>query len=90
MFVDSSSSHLDYITHMPKVKKYIYLISELLTTIHNSPSLGEVLKKKGFNTNPINKYVIVQLKEFHGKKLICCRYYQQQVNNSEQPLTMVL
>jgi molecular chaperone HtpG len=79
---------------MPKVDKSIYyLTGESLAAVCNPPPLSEVLKKKGFEAliiNPVDKYAIVQLKEFHGKKLICCRYYQQQVNNSEQPLTMVL
>ena len=49
VFVNSSLSHLDYITHMPEVEKSIYyLTGKSLTAVCNSPSLGKVLKKKGF------------------------------------------
>jgi len=89
----ADSSHLGHITHMPEVEKSIYyLAGESLAAVRDSPSLGEVLKKKGFEApiiDPIDKYATMQLKEFHGRKPIYCRYYQQQTNNSEQPLTMV-
>jgi HSP90 family molecular chaperone len=38
---------LDYITHMPKIQKSIYLTGKPLAAVHDSPFL-EVLKKKGF------------------------------------------
>jgi molecular chaperone HtpG len=68
---------LDYINWMPEVQKTIYyLMGEFLDAVRDSPFL-EVLKKKGFEVvvvvviDAIDKYAIMQLKEFDGKKLVC-------------------
>jgi molecular chaperone HtpG len=59
---------------MPVVRQRNYcLTGEFLTSIRDSPSL-KVLKK-GFEVvllvDSISKYATFQLKDFHGKKLVC-------------------
>merc|ERR1719259_732230 len=66
----------DYVANMKEGQKEIYFITgESKAAIQNSPFI-ESLNKRGYEvlymTDPIDEYVIQQLKEYDGKKLRNC------------------
>ncbi|CAH0386680.1 unnamed protein product [Bemisia tabaci] len=71
---DESSSLKDYVARMKENQKHIYYITgESKDQVANS-SFVERVKKRGFEvvymTEPIDEYVVQQLKDYDGKNLV--------------------
>jgi len=78
----------DYVSRMGEGQKDIFFITgESRQSVSNSPFL-EGLKKKGYEVlylvDPIDEYVIQQLKEYDGKKLKNCTKEGLDLENDEE------
>merc|ERR1712112_40502 len=71
---DDMCSLTDYVSRMKENQKDIYYITGESKDVVGSSSFVETLKKRGleclYMTEPIDEYVVQQLKEFDGKNLV--------------------
>merc|ERR1711988_616770 len=84
---DDMTSLKDYVSRMKEGQKQIYYITgESKAVVAASPFL-ERLKKKGLEVlymiDPIDEYAVQQLKEYDGKKLICCTKEGLEIDETE-------
>merc|ERR1712096_228730 len=71
---EEQSSLTDYISRMKETQKDIYYITGESKEVVSASAFVETLKKRGleviYMTEPIDEYVVKQLKEFDGKNLV--------------------
>jgi len=71
---DEMCSLTEYVGRMKENQKHIYYITGESKDVVSNSSFVELVRKRGFEvvymTEPIDEYVVQQLKEFDGKQLV--------------------
>ena len=85
---EEMTSLKDYVTRMKEGQNDIYYITgENLNAVKASPFI-EKRKKRGYEVlymvDPIDEYAVQQLKEYDGKKLVCCTKEGLQLEQTEE------
>ena len=85
---EEMTSLKDYVTRMKEGQNDIYYITgENLAAVKASPFI-EKLKKRGYEVlymvDPIDEVAVQQLKEYDGKKLVCCTKEGLQLDQTEE------
>jgi molecular chaperone HtpG len=85
---DEQISFKEYVDRMKEGQNDIYYITgESIAQVSSSPFM-ENLRKKGFEVlfmvDPIDEYAVQQLKEYDGKKLVCCTKEGLKLDESEE------
>jgi molecular chaperone HtpG len=85
---DDQISFKDYIARMKEGQKGIYYITgESRAAVQQSPFI-EGLRKRGYEvlymTDPIDEYMVQQLKEYDGKKLLSCTKEGLDIDDTEE------
>lgn len=78
----------DYVSRMKEGQKNIYYVTgESVAAVKSSPFIQK-LRKKGFEViymiDPIDEYMVQNVKEFDGKPLVCCTKDGFEVETSEE------